>query len=51
METVEINCRCKDCRHSGKEELTLYCYYWDYEQGMLPNSVDELGFCSNGEAN
>jgi len=49
METVEINCRCKDCRHSVKERSTLYCYFWDYEQGMSPNVVDELGFCSNGE--
>lgn len=48
METVEINCRCKDCHYSIKEGKKLYCSYWDYEQGMAPNIVDEMGFCSNG---
>ena len=54
METVQIECRCKDCEHyepdrlNGKELSFGYCYYWDYEQGMSPNGVDEDNFCSNG---
>ena len=53
METVQIECRCKDCEHyesdrlNGKELSFGYCYYWDYERGMSPNSVDEDDFCSN----
>jgi hypothetical protein len=50
VEKVEIVCRCKDCIHSGKSTFGLYCYYWDYESGMSPNSVDEEGFCYNAEA-
>lgn len=51
MELVEIKCRCKDCKHAGGFDLykRLYCYWWDYEQGMEPNTVEELDFCSNGE--
>ncbi len=48
METVKINCRCKDCIHSSQDGRILYCYYWDYEAGMSPNKVEELDFCSNG---
>ena len=28
----------------------LYCYYWDYEQGMSPNWVDDDDFCSNARS-
>ena len=49
LETVEIICRCKDCIHSDKVGETLYCYFWEYEQGMSPNTVEESGFCSNAE--
>lgn len=49
MESVRIKCRCIDCRHSSKDGKILYCYYWDYEQGMSPNIVEEMGFCNNGE--
>lgn len=54
MENVQIQCFCKDCRHSepvtyGKESDGFYCYYWDFEQGMSPNEVDANDFCSNGE--
>lgn len=52
-ETVEIECRCKDCCHSElistSQGRKLYCNYWDYETGMLPNEVDDMDFCSNGE--
>lgn len=49
METVNIICRCKDCRYSEKQGKELYCYFWDYETGMSPNTVDEMGFCNNAE--
>lgn len=49
MEKVEIQCRCKDCEYSDKQRNILYCYFWDYEPGMSPNTVDENDFCSNGE--
>lgn len=48
-ELVEIRCRCKDCKYSLKQGSELYCYLWDYEQGMSPNTVEESGFCSYGE--
>lgn len=58
METVQIECRCKDCIYYEPEmvyddkefkELNFgKCYYWDYEEGESPNSVDEDDFCSNG---
>lgn len=56
METVQIECRCKDCGYYKKEgfydenEKRGYgeCYYWYYEEGESPNSVDEDDFCSNG---
>lgn len=49
VDAVEV-VRCKDCA-SYEEQFPGrgYCYYWDYEQGMSPNSVDEDGFCSNAE--
>lgn len=50
MEKVEIACRCKDCVHSEKSGHILYCYYWDYEQGMSPNWVDDDDFCSNARS-
>ena len=50
MEIVEINCRCKDCTYSAESPTNVfYCYFWDYEQGMSPNTVEKLGFCNNGE--
>lgn len=58
METVQIECRCKDCSFyepeifyfDGYTEKLNFgkCYYWNYEPGMSPNSVDEDDFCSNG---
>jgi len=52
MEIVEIKCRCKDCVHSDTRgsDWVLYCYFWDYEQGMSPNTVDKMDFCSNGDS-
>lgn len=49
METVEIQCRCKNCMHGVKKGDKLYCYWWDYETGMSPNVVDEMDFCSNAD--
>lgn len=53
MELVEVPCRCKDCNYSErirtKRTNNLHCHYWDHETGMLPNEVDENGFCSNAE--
>jgi hypothetical protein len=50
---VEVPCRCKDCNYSErirtKRTNNLHCHYWDHETGMLPNEVDENGFCSNAE--
>ena len=37
--------RCKVCTNYYRG----YCYHWDYEEGMSPNSVDEDDFCSYGE--
>lgn len=58
METVQIECRCKDCSFYEPERFSCdgyteklsfgYYYYWDYEAGMSPNSVDEDDFCSYG---
>lgn len=45
MEVVKILCRCKDCQHSEKiRENYYYCYYWDYESGMSPNTVEAEDF-------
>lgn len=49
VDAVEV-VRCRDCacyeeRHPG----CGYCYHWDYEQGMSPNSVYADDFCSYGE--
>lgn len=52
---VEVPCLCKDCKYSERESTDVdgtqnfYCYYWDYEQGMSPNIVEENDFCSNAE--
>lgn len=54
METVQITCRCKDCDYSDKISYTdeyLYCYFWEYEQGMAPNTVYPDDFCSNAKLN
>ena len=48
-ETVIIACRCKNCSHSVKSGSVLYCYYWDFEQGMGANTVKLEDFCSNAE--
>lgn len=54
METVQIECRCKDCEYYEPERFYNKklsfgkCYYWNYEPGMSPNEVDEDDFCSNG---
>lgn len=49
MELVEIVCRCKDCTHSEQKGHIRYCWFWDYEQGMSPNKVDDDDFCSNAD--
>ena len=42
--------RCNDCKHYEEQCPAYgYCYHWDYEQGMSPNSVDPDDFCSYGE--
>ena len=50
-------CLCKDCTYYEAQRdypdcsQTLpwgYCYYWEYETGESPNSVDEDDFCSRG---
>lgn len=48
---------CEDCKNyepyvdylTGKTFNFGYCYYWKYEQGESPNSVDDDDFCSHGE--
>lgn len=49
METVQIECRCKDCEYSGYHPIYTvknekYCTYWDWEE---PNCVDEDDFCNH----
>ena len=39
--------RCKDCKNF--DSRNWYCYYWDYEPGSSPNSVDDDDYCSYGE--
>lgn len=44
--------RCGDCKHFegiANNEVYGYCYYWDFEQGMSPNTVGYDDYCSNGE--
>lgn len=42
--------RCKDCTNFERNFPGYgYCYYWDYEQGMSPNEVEDNDFCSYGE--
>ena len=56
MENINI-VHCKDCKNfesyvdclTGKTFNFGYCYYWEYEQGESPNSVDDDDFCSHGE--
>lgn len=47
METVQIECRCKDCEYYEYHPIynDFYCTYWDWEE---PNCVYEDDFCSNG---
>ena len=45
VDAVEV-VRCKDCKHYDDEG---YCWYWNYEPGMSPNTVDADDFCSYGE--
>lgn len=50
METVQIECRCKDCIFYESHPIyriknEKYCTYWDWEE---PNCVNEDDFCSNG---
>lgn len=53
-------CYCKECKYyesfrnypdCSKTLPYGYCYYWDYEVGESPNSVDEDDFCSKGVIN
>jgi hypothetical protein len=53
--------RCKDCGYYETKHLCIpggalgrtyeigYCYYWKYETGESPNSVEPDDFCSYGE--
>lgn len=44
--------RCSDCKHFeviANNEVYGYCYYWDFEQRMSPNTVGYDDYCSNGE--
>lgn len=45
-ETVEINCRCKDCEYSHKNNDKLYCQFWS--GSMEPEEVKPDWFCSQG---
>lgn len=54
METVEIQCRCKDCKYSYKHKhcktdkaMRLYCHFWCSTEE--PEEVQPDWFCSNGE--
>ena len=38
--------RCKDCK---SYDDAGFCWLWDYEPGMSPNTVDPDDFCSYGE--
>lgn len=50
MEDIVKVVKCKDCIHfERKSQCHGYCYYWDYEQGMSPNTVENDDYCSNGE--
>lgn len=41
--------RCKNCTNfERRTSVDGYCYYWDYEQGISPNIVDNNDYCSNG---
>ena len=45
VDAVEV-VRCKDCKNCDDEG---FCWYWKYEPGMRPNTVDADDFCSYGE--
>lgn len=47
-DVVEV-VRCRDCKESEYRSGKRYCYLWDYEPGMSPNTVDEDDFCSYGK--
>ena len=52
METVEIECRCKDCIFFEKDNFGVCaCYYWGDEPGESYHEVKEDDFCSNGANN
>ena len=43
-------CYCRECSYYETRFPGYgYCYYWDHEQGMSPNSVEDNDFCSYGE--
>ena len=60
VDAVEV-VRCKDCIYYETKRLCMpgggldktyecgYCYYWKYETGESPNSVEPDDFCSYGE--
>jgi hypothetical protein len=49
VDAVEV-VRCKDCvNYEERFGGCGYCWHWDYEQGELPNRVDEDDFCCYGE--
>ena len=48
METVEIGCKCKDCKfYSIDRKGKSGCHYWSSEPYYYP--VEEDDFYSNGE--
>lgn len=58
---VTIPVRCEGCQQYETKHLNIpggelnkvyefgYCYYWKYETGESPNSVEPDDFCSYGE--
>lgn len=43
-------CYCRECvNYEAQSPRHGYCYHWDYEAGMSPNSVEKDGFCSYGK--
>lgn len=49
METVEIECRCKDCFFGQTHKGQLYCRVWEWENEHFTIEVNPEDFCSYGE--
>lgn len=53
METIEIKCRCKDCKYSeirliGDPDL-MFCAFWSRTECLPLLTVNKNDFCSNAE--